>query len=235
MSAHSLEAYRGWLRDSIAPVVRGWCPEAVSRQYAQATEQFMAWTSNDDVSRGYARARPVVGVDRTLYRLRGGCQRAARSLPSPQPRRTNTWSWDRWKRSVALLRQRCPHPGSSFHVARPDLKDAVPVSTLEALVACAEVGGLYGCFAGPELLAVLALKPDTRYGVDAWWAWDIVLARRYCGKGLAAALQRAVLDRLNAVQAPLVAGTIHASNLPSLRAALRVARQIVGTWIFVRS
>jgi len=121
----------------------------------------------------------------------------------------------------------------SFHSARPDLEEAVPATKLEALVDCAEAEGLYGCFAGGDLMGVVAVKPDTQYSVDAWLMWDIVLARPYCGKGLASILQRAVLDRLDAARAPLVVGTINARNLPSLRTALRVGRQVVGTWMFM--
>ena len=120
-----------------------------------------------------------------------------------------------------------------FHRARPELEQAVPASEPDVLVECAEAGGLYGCFAGAELVGVMAVKPDTQYGVDAWLMWDIVLARPHCGKGLAPVLQRAVLDRLDPARAPLVVGTIHARNLPSLRTALRVGRQIVGTWFFL--
>jgi RimJ/RimL family protein N-acetyltransferase len=121
----------------------------------------------------------------------------------------------------------------SFHVARPDLADAVPASGHEALVECATAGGLYGCFEGAELVGVVAGKPDTRHLVDAWLMWDIVLARKYSGKGLAKALQRAVLDRLDATRTPLVVGTIHAQNLPSLRTAASVGRHVVGSWVFI--
>jgi RimJ/RimL family protein N-acetyltransferase len=71
------------------------------------------------------------------------------------------------------------------------------------------------------------------YSVDAWLMWDIVLARQFCGQGLAPVLQRAMLERLDAARAPLVAGTIHASNQPSLRTALRVGRRVVGSWTFI--
>jgi len=120
-----------------------------------------------------------------------------------------------------------------FHRARPDLEEAVPKTRLDALVECAQADGLYGCFAGADLVGVMALKPGAQYGVDAWLIWDIVLARKYCGKGLAPVFQRAVLDRLDISRAPLVAGTIDARNFPSLRTALRVGRHIVGTWFFI--
>jgi hypothetical protein len=122
----------------------------------------------------------------------------------------------------------------NFHRARPDLEKAVPKTRLDALLECAQADGLYACFAGADLVGVMALKPDAQYGVDAWLIWDIVLARNYCGKGLAPVFQRAVLDRLDITRAPLVAGTINARNLPSLRTALRVGRRIVGTWFFIR-
>jgi RimJ/RimL family protein N-acetyltransferase len=121
----------------------------------------------------------------------------------------------------------------AFHAARPDLADVVGITAAEALEECARAGGLYACFEGTELVGMVAVKPDDRYCVDAWLMWDIVLARKYCGQGLAAALQRAVLDRLDTIRAPLVVGTINAKNLPSLGTALRCGRQVVGAWVFV--
>lgn len=120
-----------------------------------------------------------------------------------------------------------------FHAARPDLAAAVAAAELGALEDCARAEGLYACFAGDDLVAVVAAQPEAQYSVDAWLIWDIVLARQYCGKGLAPLLQRAVLDRLDSQRAPLVVGTIHASNQPSLRTALRVGRRVVGTWTFI--
>jgi hypothetical protein len=121
-----------------------------------------------------------------------------------------------------------------FHNARPELAEAVPPTRLDALEDCAKADGLYGCFAGAELVGVVAVRPDTEYCVDAWLMWDIVLAREYCGKGLAPVMQRAVLDCLDTARAPLVVGTIDSRNLPSLRTALRVGRQVVGTWTFIQ-
>jgi hypothetical protein len=121
----------------------------------------------------------------------------------------------------------------SFHTARPDLAEAVPPSSLDDLELCAKAEGLYACFSGTEVVGVVAAQPVAQYAVQAWLMWDIVLARQYCGQGLAPVLQRAVLDRLDPARAPLVAGTIDAANLPSLRSALRVGRQVVGTWTFI--
>jgi hypothetical protein len=122
----------------------------------------------------------------------------------------------------------------SFHDARPELAEAVPASPLDALDDCARSDGLYACFAGSEIVGIVAAKPVAQYSVDAWLMWDIVLARQYCGQGLAPLLQRAVLDQLDLGRAPLVVGTIDARNLPSLRTALRVGRRIVGTWSFIQ-
>ena len=121
----------------------------------------------------------------------------------------------------------------SFHEARPDLAEAVQPASLDDLEACAKAEGLYACFNDTEVVGIVAAKPVAQYSVEAWLIWDIVLGRQHCGKGLAPVLQRAVLDRLDMARAPLVVGTIDAGNLPSLRSALRVGRQIVGTWTFI--
>lgn len=70
MSEDRLEKYRAWFEDSICPVVRAWCPDAVRRWQQEATAQFVRRTTDEDASRQYARACPVAGVDHTLYRLR---------------------------------------------------------------------------------------------------------------------------------------------------------------------
>lgn len=314
MSEHLLEAYRAWLQDSISPVVRGWCPEAVRRRYHRATGELIQRTTDDDASRRYADACPVAGVDHTLYRLReltlpngvsvlAGAHFRGQSTRYPfvglfaqsrwlgaeemaaahgvlmdefsvfSPRAS--WWWIPVHRelpqlaavtpdqhlvmgSLEEIRRAAPWPlpprwalrrldattevseafadlYRSFHIARPDLEEGVQPTTPGALVDCAEANGLYGCFSGTDLAGVVAAKPDSQYGVDAWLMWDIVLARQYCGKGLGPILQRAVLERLDIARAPLVVGTIDARNLPSLRTALRVGRQIVGTWIFIRN
>lgn len=121
-----------------------------------------------------------------------------------------------------------------FHEARPELAGAVPAAPLDELEGCAQAEGLFACFAGTDVVGVVAAKPVEQYSVRTWLMWDIVLARQYCGKGLAPLLQRAVLDRLDPARAPLVAGTIAASNQPSLRTALRVGRHVVGTWTFIQ-
>jgi RimJ/RimL family protein N-acetyltransferase len=121
-----------------------------------------------------------------------------------------------------------------FHEQRTDLSDHVPAADADDLQACVVEGGLFGCFVGTELAGIVAAKPGgEEYGVQAWIMWEFILARRYCGKGLAPLLQRAALDQLDAERAPLVLGTIHAKNQPSLRTALRVGRRVVGSWVFL--
>ena len=75
-----------------------------------------------------------------------------------------------------------------FHVARPDLAEAVPPSSIDALEECARAHGLYACFSGTDVVGIAPTQPGAQYD---------------------------------------------ARNLPSLRTALRVGRQIVGTWTFI--
>ncbi|MEY2930889.1 MAG: hypothetical protein RL033_1638 [Pseudomonadota bacterium] len=313
MPAHTLERYRVWLEDSVSPIVRAWCPDARRRRYEEASAQYLRRTIDEESSRRYARACPVVGVeDHRLYQLREltmttgarllvgihfrgqatsypfvGVFAQSRWLTSEEMAAAHaalmrefrvfspraSWWWASTEEQVPKLATACgdlllvmgslaeilsqtpaalPPEWSlrrvssvsevgtafvdlyqSFHAARPELAEAVPTSPLDALEECAMAEGLYACFVGSEIVGVVAAKPVAQYAVDAWLMWDIVLARQYCGKGLAPLLQRAVLDRLDSDRAPLVAGTIHAKNLPSLRTALRVGRHIVGTWTFI--
>jgi hypothetical protein len=308
-----LARYRLWLEDSVSPIVRAWCPDAVRRRYEEASLQFLLRTTNEDHSQQYARLCPVAGAHHLLYRLRAlslpcgasciaGVHFRGRSTAYPfvgvfaqsrwltsdelatahaalmsefslfSPRASRWWApSDAYTPKLATARPdqllvmgslaeiRSTPAGvlpsewslrrlgsasevstaftdlyRGFHDARPELAEAVPPSPLAALEDCAQAEGLYACFAGSEIVGIVAAKPEAQYCVDAWLMWDIVLARRYCGQGLAPVLQRAVLDRLDMARAPLVVGTIDAQNRPSLRTALRVGRQIVGTWTFLQ-
>ena len=182
------------------------------------------WAPSDAYTPKLATARPdLLLVMGSLAEIRST---PAEALPSD-------WNLERLN-SASEVRTVFTDLYRSFHDARPELAEVVPPSPLAALEDCAQAEGLYACFAGSEIVGVVAAKPVAQYCVDAWLMWDIVLARPYCGQGLAPVLQRTVLDRLDLARAPLVVGTIHAQNLPSLRTALRVGRQIVGTWTFIQ-
>src|SRR4051812_24685661 len=70
MSEQPLEQYRAWLADSLHPLVRGWCSDAVHRRQEEASAQFQLRTANEEHSRRYAALCPVLGVDPGSYRLR---------------------------------------------------------------------------------------------------------------------------------------------------------------------
>jgi hypothetical protein len=312
MSEQPLEPYRAWLADSVHPLVRGWCSEAVQRRQEEARAQFQLRTANEEHCRRYAALCPLPGVDPGSYRLRelslpGGVSLIAgihfrgRSTAYPfvgvfaqsrwltteetaaahaalmrefaafSPRASRWWAASddhvpklataradlhlvmgslseirttpatalpgHWKlrrlASASKVGGAFRELYRSFHGARPDLAESVQPASLDDLEDCAKAEGLYACFSGTEVVGIVASKPVAQYSVAAWLIWDIVLARQYCGMGLAPVVQRAVLDHLDPTRAPLVVGTIDAHNLPSLRTALRVGRQVVGTWTFI--
>lgn len=70
MAEQPLERYRAWLSESLHPLVRGWCSDAVRRRYEEASAQFQLRTANEEHSRSYAALCPVPGVDHSSYRLR---------------------------------------------------------------------------------------------------------------------------------------------------------------------
>lgn len=275
-----LDRYGAWLSDSLHPLVRAWCADAVQRRYAEASAEFLLRTANEEHSRRYAELCPVAGVDAGAYRLRelslpGGVSLIAgihfrgpstaypfvgvfaqsRWLTTDEvaaahaalmhefaafsPRASRWWAPGDSRipkleearadlhlvlGSLAEIRN-APAPAlpcawnlrrldsaskiggafaelyRSFHGARPDLAEAVPASPLEAIEDCARAEGLYACFTGTEVVGIVAAKPVAQYSVDAWLIWDIVLGRQHCGKGLAPALQRAVLDCLDEARA----------------------------------
>jgi RimJ/RimL family protein N-acetyltransferase len=173
----------------------------------------------------------VAGAAADQHLVMGSLEQIRRTSAVPLPR---DWSLRRLDAAIEV-ETGFAELYQDFHRARPDLAQAVLATPSEGLTECARAGGLYVCFAGADLVGVVAAKPDTEYYVDAWLMWDIVLARKYCGRGLAPALQRAVLDRFDLERASFVAGTIDARNLPSLKTALRVGRQVVGTWVFIEA
>jgi hypothetical protein len=197
---------------------------ALMREFAVFSPRASRWWAPSE-----AQAPKLAGARADLHLVMGSL---AELRGTPAPALPSHWKLRRME-SASKVGGAFAELYRSFHAARPDLAEAVPPSSLDDLERCARAEGLYACFSGTEVVGVVAAQPVTQYAVDAWLIWDIVLARQYCGQGIAPVLQRAVLDRLDPARAPLGAGTIDASNSPSLRTALRVGREVVGTWSFI--
>jgi hypothetical protein len=120
-----------------------------------------------------------------------------------------------------------------LHREVPGSAESSRCESRESLVACAADGALLCLRDRGRLAGVIAAKVDARYGLRVWYMIEEVLDSDYRGRGLAPALQRALLVRLDRSRAELVLGEIDDVNLPSLRTALRAGRIDVGGWVFV--
>jgi GNAT superfamily N-acetyltransferase len=137
-----------------------------------------------------------------------------------------------------------PDPGVSCYEAYRDvytrLHRDVPGSSQssrcearEALEACAADGALFCLRDRGRLAGIIAARLDRRHGARTWYMIEEVLDGDYRGRGLAPALQRALIARLDPARAALILGEIDDVNLPSLRTALRTGRLDAGGWVFV--
>jgi RimJ/RimL family protein N-acetyltransferase len=103
----------------------------------------------------------------------------------------------------------------------------------EALQACAAAGTLFCLRDRGRLAGIIGARLDARYGAHTWYVVEEVLDAGYRGRGLAPALQRALIARLDPARASLILGEIDDANLPSLRTALRAGRLDAGGWVFL--
>jgi hypothetical protein len=122
---------------------------------------------------------------------------------------------------------------AAFHAQQPTLVDAAQPERLASLVECFEQGTFFRVLVSGAPAGVVALRRDTCEGLDGYCVVELLLAAAFRGRGLAAAVhvhvcQQAVMNGERALF-----GSIAARNLPSLRAAQRVGRQIVSTKLVV--
>ena len=122
----------------------------------------------------------------------------------------------------------------AFVAANQSWRGRLARSERDAFEACAGAGGLFVVEHGGRMAGVFAARPGEVHGIPGWLVEEELLGDALRGRGLAPTLQRMALARLDASARPLVMGTIHAANAPSLRTAQRVGRSDVGGWVFVR-
>lgn len=121
----------------------------------------------------------------------------------------------------------------ALHSASPESSPRVNPETLETLRECAGHGAFFRVVVDGELAGFVAAQPDTYRMWKGWAVVEEVLHPRFRGKGLGAAVQRALLSDLDQRVERWVFGTIASENLPSLRTAQRVGREIVEVGAFV--
>ncbi|MFT4627035.1 MAG: RimJ/RimL family protein N-acetyltransferase [Myxococcota bacterium] len=172
---------------------------------------------------------PGVGVVRPDLRQIAGPLAAlhARPLPAGFDRMVVHAARDlAWRDDYdALYRQ--------FHREAPELRDEVLPSEPADLSDCVHADQLWLASVDGEWAGVVGARPEADGALRGWCVVEEILGRGFRGRGLGAALQRHLIARLPAEG--LLHGTIHPSNIASLRVAARCGREDVGGWWFVRA
>ena len=115
---------------------------------------------------------------------------------------------------------------AAFHDDHPELAPSVSMIEAGDLARLIAAGTAVDAWLDGAWAGLLAVQPAPLLGAPGWLITEEILAPKFRGRGLGAALQRAGL----AATAPAGAegmswGTIHERNVPSRRTAARVGRQ----------
>jgi L-amino acid N-acyltransferase YncA len=99
--------------------------------------------------------------------------------------------------------------------------------------ACREGGAVVCATVDGRWCGVMAAEPRPEQAMVGYAVTELFLSESVRGRGRAGQLQRRLVEALADHGQDCLWGTIHGSNAPSVRAALRSGRQIVQTWWFV--
>ena len=116
---------------------------------------------------------------------------------------------------------------------QPELAMWAHPEDLESLTECAEEGLLFEVLVDGEPAGVVASLRDDEHAMAGFSVQELCLDAAHRGRHVAAAAVQRMVDLLPAGPGDVLWGTIHPSNLPSLRNALSVGRVHVGgyTWV----
>jgi hypothetical protein len=120
----------------------------------------------------------------------------------------------------------------SLVATRPNIAREVYRSSFEEFTNMVASDKSFEAHVDGRRAGIVAATPAKLWGQPGWVMQEECLATDFRGRGLGVDLQRALLDHLDA-QRGVLWGTIHASNLPSLRTAQRHGRSIVQTHYFL--
>jgi L-amino acid N-acyltransferase YncA len=104
---------------------------------------------------------------------------------------------------------------------------------VESLAECASQGLLFEVFVEDTPAGVVAAIREDGHGMSGFCVQELCLDAAFRGKGLAARAVHSLAQQLPAEPGDALWGTIHPDNLPSLRQALSLGREIVGGYVWV--
>jgi len=116
----------------------------------------------------------------------------------------------------------------SFHAERPGLIKFVRVETPRDLAAFADGGVLAEIFVDGRWGGVIAAMPDFVVGMHGYRIVEEIFAEEFRGQRLARALQWRLAEMLPRAGRELLLGTIHPTNVWSVRTATGMGRADVG-------
>ncbi|MDD9939877.1 MAG: hypothetical protein OXU20_02325 [Myxococcales bacterium] len=120
-----------------------------------------------------------------------------------------------------------------FFAAQPSWRGRIHVESEEALRQAETDGALRRAFVGGEPAGFFAVVPARERALRGYVMLEEILDTPFRGCGLAPALQRMLLDHIDADRDALLFGHIDGANLPSLHTARRVGRKEVCRTVFV--
>jgi L-amino acid N-acyltransferase YncA len=103
----------------------------------------------------------------------------------------------------------------------------------EDLQACLEEGAVVVARAGGAWAGVMAARRTPERAIDGYAVHELFLDETLRGRRRAPVLQRHLIEALPDHGRDCLWGTIHRTNAPSLRTALRCGRRVVETWWFL--
>lgn len=116
----------------------------------------------------------------------------------------------------------------SFGASCPDLARELYRSSPEEFADMVSYEKSFEAFLEGRRVGLIAATPGELWGHPGWMMHEECLGAEHRGQGFGLDLQRALLERLEG-EPGVLWGTIHSSNVPSLRTAQRHGRKIVQT------
>jgi RimJ/RimL family protein N-acetyltransferase len=119
-----------------------------------------------------------------------------------------------------------------FHTQHPQLKEWVPMTSLDELRSSTAQGLLYHVLIDGQQAGLIAAKREPLLGLTGAYMMELLLVPPFKGIGLASALQRKFVDELPP-DIEVIWGTIDAKNQASMKTALRTGRVAVRSECFM--
>jgi L-amino acid N-acyltransferase YncA len=124
---------------------------------------------------------------------------------------------------------------AGYETLPESIRTLLAPATVEDLAECDEKGLLRTVCVDDAVAGVIAVAPRSEFGLEGFVVIEEILVAEFRGRGLAAGLQRAMIDAMapNHGDAALF-GTIDSGNVASVRTALRTGRTEVASywWLF---